>query len=438
MVFGGFTLNPRWRRVLLALLALVCGGTYVRCFGRSRNQFLPDLGLDAGGGNPADAFHFLAERAPESDHPRSRNARAAAGAGHSAGILDAIRSGLVIIDPAGKVTAINRAGCAVLGLARAALLDQPVAAAFAAQPEFRSILETALAARQRCQEYELAVTDGGRERWLAIHATPLRDRDGRMAGWAVTFEDITEVRELRQRVAAAEKLAVMGELAAGIAHEVRNPLGAIRTSAQFLQDRTEPGDIAFRFPQLIIREVDRLEHLVGRLLKFARPAERAFQSADLHRLLEESLELAALKNGIGQIRFEKIFCPEAPRLFADAERLQQAFLNILLNAIDAMDGAGRITIQTAYQPERRQLRIEFSDSGAGIPPQRLSRIFDPFFTTRPQGTGLGLAIVRQIIAEHQGAIEVQSELGLGTTFVITLPVAISEAPARPRSAEQSS
>jgi len=235
-------------------------------------------------------------------------------------------------------------------------------------------------------------------------------------------EKLREVRDLQKRIHHSEKLALMGELAMGVAHEVRNPLGAIKTCGQFLEEKVGHDKTLTKFTQLIIRETERLDSLVSRLLNFARPAEQILQYEDINELVDNAMTLAILKVNGPRIRVEKRFCEGLPQLYVDAKRLSQAFLNVLLNAIDAMPGNGTLTLSTALEKRPDRVVIGIADTGEGIPPDNMDKIFYPYFTTRSKGTGLGLPIVQQIIAEHNGTVEVKSSVGQGTVLTICLPV----------------
>jgi signal transduction histidine kinase len=236
-------------------------------------------------------------------------------------------------------------------------------------------------------------------------------------------EKLREFRDMQDRIHQSEKLALLGELAMGVAHEVRNPLGAIKTCGQFLEEKFGPGDKRTKFTQLIIRESERLDQLVSRLLNFARPAELSLQYEDINELLDNAITLAILKVNGPRISVHKRFTDSLPQLFVDAKRLSQAFLNVLLNAIDAMPDKGSLTISTSVEKEQQRVAVTIMDTGEGIPQESIDKIFYPYFTTRSRGTGLGLAIVQQIIVEHNGTIDVKSRVGEGTAIIITLPIA---------------
>jgi signal transduction histidine kinase len=226
------------------------------------------------------------------------------------------------------------------------------------------------------------------------------------------------ILEIEEQLRRADRLSALGELSAGMAHEIRNPLGSIRGTAEILQDGIDPADKRYEFTRILIKEVDRLNRVVEDFLRFARPAPVERGRLDVNEALREVLTLTrqpALKNGV----HTELAAGAVPPLPGDREQLKQAFLNLVLNALQAMPEGGTLTIGT--ETTDGQLRIRFTDTGQGIPQENLERIFNPFFTTRQEGTGLGLAITHRIVQGHGGRIEVQSVLGEGTTFIVVLP-----------------
>jgi len=433
--------------LIIATIAMLVGGVCVWLFARSLTRPIKSLvqaaeriamgDLDSGIrvttndeiGHLAESFNYMTGRLREyMGSLKTANAQLEAHANtidklrrYTENILASITPGVITTDFAGRITTLNNAGARILQLNVDRAVGQVVNEVLGAG-SFSTVLEQALACQR--EEYGLEVSLVGpdrKEALLIVNTALIRDHEGSPVGLAVTFEDVTEVRQLQKRIAEAEKLAAMGELVVGIAHEVRNPLGAIKTSAQFLQDKFEPADSRYRFARLIVRETERLNQLVERLLSLARPAMNDLQYENINNLVNAAATLAVLKAKEQKIKFIADYGQGLPRLLADARRMQQCFLNIMLNAMDAMPDGGRLLVRTAHGPGDSSVIVEISDTGEGIPEERLDKIFNPFFTTRSTGTGLGLAIVQQIILEHNGVIEVRSRPGEGTTFTIKLP-----------------
>ncbi len=339
-------------------------------------------------------------------------------------ILNSITPGVLTFDLAGTITTVNDSGVAILKRQRAGLLGRTISDVFDPNDPIRKLLEAVLSTGKAYERKEIVLNNSdAKEVLLSCNSVPLYDQHEKVVGHCFTFEDVTEVRNLQQRIQQSERLALMGELAIGIAHEVRNPLGAIKTCGQYLGAKLFKEDPLNKYTHLIIRESDRLDQLVSRLLNFARPGERDLQHVALNALLEDAVALAMLKGSTRNVTVERNYDPAIPLILADAKRLSQAFLNILLNGIDAMaEQAGTLTVASSYDREHQMVKIQFSDTGEGIAPSHLPKIFYPFYTTRQRGTGLGLAIVQQIIAEHSGTISVESKEEEGSTFTIILPL----------------
>ena len=285
------------------------------------------------------------------------------------------------------------------------------------QTEFRLLSEIALE------------TAGGGNRIFDVARTPLLDNALQPYGTIIVFEDVTDKVRLQQQLLTSEKLASIGLLSAGVAHEINTPLTGISSYIQMLQKKLADTHYA-QILEKVEAQTDRVARIIKNLLTFARsPSEASFQRVDLKQSLEEILSLIDYKLKNMNIRLDLELAP-VPPLYAQGERLQQVFINIILNALDAMPGGGELGIRLEARDGAAVVRI--SDTGTGIRPEHLSRIFDPFFTTKGvgKGTGLGLSISYAIVKEHDGRIEVASEPGRGSAFTIILPAG-RDAPRKP-------
>jgi PAS domain S-box-containing protein len=266
-------------------------------------------------------------------------------------------------------------------------------------------------------EIEGAEKDGSK-RNLLLTARPIKGTDR----FLVLQRDITEFKELENRYYESQKLAAVGQLSAGIAHEVRNPLSSIKMSLQILEKRMNPeGNDLKRF-HIARKEVEHLEKLVSDILVFARPTEPDAHPADLNMCVESSLAMAERGVEEKSIRVQTRFDDRIPPVSFDAAMLQQAFLNIYLNAVDAMAEGGTLAIRTRLEEAKGEAIVEIEDNGNGIDEESLAHVFNPFFTTKKYGTGLGLSQVKKIIDQHRGSIEILSRRGEGTCVVIALPL----------------
>ena len=287
-------------------------------------------------------------------------------------------------------------------------------------PERREFLEERWAEIRRgiFIPFEIEVTDkDGVKRNLLMSARPIKGADRLL----VLQRDITEFKELESKYYESQKLAAVGQLSAGIAHEVRNPLSSIKMSLQILEKRMNPeGNDLKRF-HIARKEVEHLEKLVSDILVFAKPTEPEMHLADLNMCLEYSLAMAEREVEVKKITVQTRFDDRVPLVPFDSSMLQQAFLNLYLNAIDAMEESGTLTIRTGLAEGQKQAVVEIIDNGAGIDEAALPHVFNPFFTTKKYGTGLGLSQVKKIIDQHRGSIEVLSRKGEGTRVIVTLP-----------------
>jgi len=239
---------------------------------------------------------------------------------------------------------------------------------------------------------------------------------------AKLYEDLSKAKVQMQR---ADRLAALGTLTAGLAHEIRNPLVAIKTFTQLLPERFDDNEFRNHFLNVTAGEVDRISSLVNELLEFARPSQPNLNKEDLNQIVDKMLLLVTTELRKKNLQIVKEFHEYLPPVVMDKEQMKQVFLNILLNAIDATPENGTITVGTRLVERNGYqdfAQIIVRDTGRGIPKEDLDRIFIPFYTTKHQGSGLGLAISHQIVQEHHGSIEVESEEGQGTTFCVNLSI----------------
>jgi len=228
----------------------------------------------------------------------------------------------------------------------------------------------------------------------------------------------------QQQIMKSERLATLGQLAAGVAHEINNPLGAVLMYTNLALEDLEGKDVLRKNLEKAVTEASRCKDIVKGLLDFARQTEPRVEESDVNETLERTLGVVENQALFQNIKITKVICPSLPKVSIDVGQIQQVFTNIVLNAAEAMEGKGELTLTTRMAPDNEYIEIEFADTGCGIPPENQDKVFDPFFTTKEvgQGTGLGLAVSHGIIARHKGAIEVKSEPGKGTSFIIRLPL----------------
>ncbi|MBI5179187.1 MAG: PAS domain-containing protein [Nitrospinae bacterium] len=269
---------------------------------------------------------------------------------------------------------------------------------------------------------------GGRKKLLAVTVSPFRNSAGDVLGMILIFQDITHFKEMEEAMAKSERMAAVGRMAAGLAHEIRNPLGSISGSIQMLRtmltaEMPSPHD---RLMAIILRETDRLNGIISRFLSYANPTTKKEPDVNLASLISDSVLLFSNDARYASITTTLDLDPRI-RCECDAEALKQVFWNLLLNSAQAMPNGGTIAIAMKPVPSgasaAQECRIDISDTGCGIPDDAAGKIFEPFFTTKENGTGLGLPLVAKIIESHNGLITVQSKIDEGATFTLRLPIA---------------
>jgi two-component system sensor histidine kinase PilS (NtrC family) len=344
-------------------------------------------------------------------------------------ILESIEDGLLATDAGRRVRAINHEAMRLLGLSGARtpvgrLLDEVVAGS----SNVEVLRELFKGDRPAVSSVTLVSIDG-HETPVGVTSSALRDERGRAVGMVVMLIDQTERKRLEEALARAEKMEMVGQLAASIAHEIRNPLACIRGSAQEIRSDLPPGLPSGRLLDLVIRESDRINAIVSDFLHFSRMRRTALTRCNLTTLLSDVLAILRGRRDAGNVRIE--FDPSTPiYCLGDVEQLKQVFLNLGLNAIDAMPDGGclRVTVRqeapewSSEDVSRRGARVvvEFADEGVGMTDEVRRQLFSPFFSTKSRGTGLGLCIVRRIVEAHRGRVEVESVPGSGSTFRVVL------------------
>lgn len=353
-------------------------------------------------------------------------------------LLDNLVSGVVAVDADGRITVINREAQRISRLHAADAIGHPLSVL--PLPLARA-LENTLERHVGFRDHELTIHHAiGEETVVRLGSSVFRGHAGRILGALAVFHDMNAVRRLELQVRRTDRLASVGTLAAGMAHEIKNPLVTIKTFTQLLPERYDDADFRETFSSLLGQEVVRIDSIVNQLLHFSRPAKPKLEPSALHAILDASLGLMAQQIRQAGIEIDRRYEAEDDTIRADEHQLNQVFINLFLNALEAMKPGGRLTVATETlrpQPEipglwatpdsPAQIRVSVRDTGEGIALENIGRVFDPFFTTKTQGTGLGLSVAHGIVHEHGGMIDVESEPGRGTTFTITLPLIRKEA-----------
>jgi signal transduction histidine kinase len=240
------------------------------------------------------------------------------------------------------------------------------------------------------------------------------------AGWLLTIEDLTERVNLRQQMARMDRLASLGRMSAGIAHEVRNPLTGVSLLLDDLHDRLLGKEVDQQLIRRALGEIERLESLVNEMLHFSSMPEPKLAYGRVEKVLQDSLFLLRKQCQRQRVKIVEMVAPNLPEIMLDADRIKQVLINLLNNALESMPEGGELTVQV--ESKGNEIFIRVSDTGVGIPADKLPLVFEPFFTNKGQGTGLGLAISYNIISDHGGEIQIDSQPGRGTTVQISLPI----------------
>ncbi|MBN2712296.1 MAG: PAS domain S-box protein [Planctomycetes bacterium] len=340
-------------------------------------------------------------------------------------VLESITDGVLAIDLDKKVVALNEAAAELIpNLAS----DREGVLVFEVLPEvceeLGKVLVKALEEQQRFTNIEVRFNDAdGRMRTLSVSASPIRSDNGVVLGAVETFRDLTELKELEERANRQERLAALGEMAAGVAHEIRNPLGGIELYASVIKrnisdDECKESQLADK----IMAAAGSLNRIVTDMLTFTRSREPVRKQVSIERICHGAVEFASNEIADKDIQVSFNFTTNQKPVALDDELLGRAFLNIVLNAVQVMESGGALAIQADFAEDGRELVVKFIDNGPGIPEDAKKNIFNPFFTLRKDGTGLGLAIVHKIIQDHGGTVTVEDNTTSGAVFIFRLPV----------------
>jgi two-component system, NtrC family, sensor histidine kinase PilS len=340
-------------------------------------------------------------------------------------IIESVNTGILTVDLRGRIQSFNRAAEEITGLFAPDVMEKDI---FAIMPEYKKIAEMANPreedeAKKRRAEIVLQSKDG-RQVILGCALSALKHNDGAVIGNILIFQDITKIKEIEQAYEESRKMAFIGEMAAVLAHEIRNPLASISGSIQMLKKSLQLTSVDERLLQIILRGKDQLESFIKDFLVLARPTVGVYEVIDIGAMLDDIIESAKYgPSWHDGIEIETGY-PKQVFLKANKTEIRQLLWNLVLNALQAMPDGGKMGIAVSVGPDaenRPWTEIRVSDQGQGIEEKDLKSIFEPFFTTKEQGTGLGLAIVNRIVAVYGGTIKVDSVVDQGTVFTVKIP-----------------
>jgi len=335
-------------------------------------------------------------------------------------VVENMPIGLLAIDPDGKIASFNQTAEAVLQLSSREVLGKKANEILPKQL-WSFIDEMEIKKGIIGRELDCLLEDG-KMIPLEVSVSPLDGDNGTFLGDVILFRDLTEVQNLKREIERSQRLASLGRLAAGIAHEIRNPLSSIKGFATYFRERYKEIPEDQKTAEIMIQEVERLNRVISQLLEFARPVKINKKPSSIHTVIQHSLKMIEREAQVNNIKISTRLSPEIKDVSIDPDRINQVLLNLYLNSIEAMEHEGTLSVELSRHENSRGARIAVSDTGVGINKEDLVHVFDPYFTTKQSGTGLGLAIVHKIIESHKGEVRVESEPGKGTTVTILLPV----------------
>jgi len=337
-------------------------------------------------------------------------------------VLEAVNVGMLSVDETGVVTNCNEIAARFCQATGPELLGRKI-------KEFSSLFGLA---GNRLVEHilrfepltipELVLEVDEQEHLVSLDCAPVKTKEGDCNGAVIMLRDISAQRLMENQVSRAEQLNIVGELAAGIAHEIRNPLTSIRGFIQLLKNRFPTQAAEQDYLDIMLDELDRANEIIKKFLVLAKPHNPSFQLQEINYLLDDILKLVEGEALIANVNLIRDFKKELPMMMVETESIKQVFLNLIQNAVQAMPNGGKLTVSTDHLHEENMNIVKIIDTGTGIPSHLLDQIGSPFFTTREEGTGLGLMISHRIVANHRGKIEIASVEGQGTTFTVRLPV----------------
>lgn len=347
-------------------------------------------------------------------------------------VIDSVGDGVIVVGSNGRITLCNPAAEQITGFSQKQAQGTEFDKLFSLETTLVEMLTKTMHTGITISDHEnVVVRSTGKITPVAVTCYPLIEGNGDNIGAILTLKDITYIRELEAAVRQADRLSTLGTLAAGLAHEVKNPLGGIKGAAQLLEREFEPNSEMLEYTRVVIRETERIDHIIRELLELASPRALKFAPVNLHKILGDIMLLQKQAVADRQVAFIQHLDPSIPEIMADEEMLTRLFLNLICNAIEAIGIDGRLSVSSRVlsdyrmmqnQRNSRMVAIEVADDGPGIPQEDLENIWTPFFSTKSGGTGLGLTICHKIVSEHRGMIKAESDSIHGTKFTVLLPL----------------
>lgn len=334
-------------------------------------------------------------------------------------LISSLPVGLIATDNKEQIILYNRFSQELTGIHEKQVLGSN-ADVFKEIEEIKSAFEeTGTRQGEKFQKEVQLMDNVGRSHTVQLNRMAIIDRNDTFVGTLLMMQDLSQVKKLEEDLRRSERLAALGKMAAGVAHELRNPLSSIKGLALVLQSRFSKANKDRETAIILVQEVERLNRSISELLDYARPQKLLKNEFDLHALLHKALSLLSIDAEAAGVAMVSDFPEALLMISADEDKLNQVFLNLFLNAIQAMENGGTLFIATVKKAASIEVRV--TDDGCGIASENLAKVFDPYFTTKPEGTGLGMAMSAKIVEEHGGTITLESSVGQGTTVVVVFP-----------------
>lgn len=341
---------------------------------------------------------------------------------YSSQIMNDVNSGIIVVDTDSRVIEINRTACSILGIHKDDLIGKTFLELFPDLPEENNLVPHSLIDGLTVRNKAFTWTSHGKLYELLLDSHHLYSEAGELAGAYVIFKDVSNLRTIDEKMQRSDRLSMIGQVAAGTAHEIRNPLTSIHGFLQILGKSLHEAGMEKEtgYVELMLTEIKRINSLVDQFLLLSKPRDVQYKVIDLNDVLREIIPIIQNQAILHNVDVMNHTDGQLPKIIGDSELIKQVFLNICKNAVEAIGDRGQVVIDHDYKTDEKKVSINIHDTGIGIPPYVIDRIFDPFFTTKSEGTGLGLAVCQRIIQDLGGGIRISSK-GFGTTFHVMLP-----------------
>jgi len=438
---AGQILKTRLNLLLLGLLAIVFGSLGSIVFARRITQPISklvertisaakgDLGqvIDIRTGDEIEELarnfnHMIQQILLDRNELENRLREITSLKAYNDNVLSSMTNGLITIDLEKRIVTLNEMAERILGKKREEIKDLSLEQTLDDHHPLCQMMIETLSREKGVFHSEIEVKREEGSLWLTTSTSLLTDGEGKKIGALAIFQDITEIKALEEKLRQADRLAALGTLSAGLAHEIKNPLSAIKTFVQLLPQKFENRPFMEKFSITVPREIDRINYLVEDLLALTRKRVRPFVNLDVNLVIFQIMDLHGEEMKKRQITVEGDLDRSLPTILGDSETLYRAFSNVVINSIQAMPNGGKLTISSEHDRLFSMVKITFMDTGIGMDRETSKNLFNPFFTTKDKGAGLGMALTRKIVEDHHGTIEAMGEQGKGTTIVIRLPV----------------